>query len=757
HGSHVLGIICGLDTARTVNGTDTTLFVDTLGVAPEVDWISAAVIDVGANGSGILDALEWAADPDGNPNTIEDVPDVVNNSWAYPTVGSGNNLSCHPFFWPAIDNLEAAGAVVVFAAGNRTHVSSRSIGNPADRGTTPFSSFAVGNFALNSVTVDSANPDSVTGFTGIMEKSSCVGPTECGPDSLKPEVAAPGTGIYSCFAGNQFGFLTGTSMAAPHAAGAVALLRQYNPNATVDTIKWALAMSATDIESPGPDTLSGFGLINLSKALELLPPNRGIHVYVKKDSIADLSGQPPYAGGSFNIHLVLTNNGVEPALSLTARLSSTDVKSTVLQDSVFFGNLAPAGIAANPGQPFRIQLAPNLIAGERFCFNLDLSGGGGFNQSLDLVFTVGERLIKNIFHHQNGNVEFTISNFGSYGFESDGLEERALPGWNEGRGFERKTEFKVSRLFEGSFMAGLNDSMVSNTASNEFCCFPQILQAPDADFAVHPGGNLRFLEPGPSGGVETFSVYNDRLAERPLGLVVTQKSYSFDAVGEDNFVLLQYTLKNASGFIWDGLRAGLFFDFNFFTQTGLYLGDKAGFDRSLNLGYEYHETSPAYRGIASADTGGLAAFKVVRIFPGVADGFTQAEKWQALTSGFTDTAATTVADAALLAAKGPFTVPPGDSVVVAFALVAATALDSLKIYTRTARHMYGRLVSARGDLNADGWFSPADVVLELNCVFLPSANCPSDRADLNCDGIINPADATHVLNRVFFGTPALCP
>jgi hypothetical protein len=647
--------------------------------------------------------------------------------------------------------------VVVFAAGNRTHVSSRSIGNPADRGTTPFSSFAVGNFNLDSVFVDSITADSVIRFTGIIDKSSCIGPTECGPDSLKPEVSAPGTGIYSCFAGNQFGFQTGTSMAAPHVAGAVALLRQYNPNATVDTIKWALAVSATDIESPGPDTISGFGLVNLPQALALLPANEGIHVYVKKDSIADASGQPPYAGGTFDIYLTLTNNGVESAFLLTGRLSATDIKSTVQQDSVFFGDLAPASIAANPGQPFRIQLAPNLIAGERFCYNLDLFGEGGFNQSLDLVFTVGERLMKNIFHHQNGNVEFTISNFGSYGFESDGLEERALPGWNEGRGFERKTEFKVSRLFEGSFMAGLNDSMVSNTASNEFCCFPQILQAPDADFAVHPGGNLQSFEPGTSGGVETFSVYNDRLAGYPLGLVVTQKSFSFDGPGEDNFVLLQYILKNQSGFTWNGLRAGLFFDFNFFTQTGLYLGDKAGFERGLHLGYEYHESSPAYRGIAAADTGGLSTFKVVRIFPDVADGFTQAEKWQALNSGFTDTAITIITDAALLAAKGPFTVAPGDSIVVGFALVAATTLDSLKIYTQTAQHAYGRLVSARGDLNADGRFSPADVVLELNCVFLSSANCPLDRADLNCDGIINAVDAAHVLNRVFYGMSAICP
>ncbi len=758
HGTHVLGIICGLDTARTINGMDTAIFVDTIGVAPEAEWISAAVIDNGANGSGILDALEWAADPDGNPNTVEDVPDVVNNSWAYPTVSPGNNLSCLPFFWRVIDNLEAAGALVVFAAGNRTHVSSRSIGNPADRGTSPFSSFAVGNYDIDSVIVDPVNPDSVVGFIGDVAKSSCIGPTICGSDSLKPEAVAPGSGIYSAFAGNQFGYLTGTSMAAPHVAGAVALLRQYNPNATVDTIKWALAMSATDVEAPGPDTISGFGLINIPKALSLIPSNAGIHAHVKKDSIADSLGQAPYAGGIFNIYLTLANNGTDTAFSLFGRLSPADSKSAVLNDSAFFGDFSPDGVAANVGQPFRIRLVPGLLPGERFHFVLNLFGDAGWTQTLNLSFPVVERLFKTLFHHRNGNVEFTLSNFGAFGFEGGGsLEARSLPGFDEGLGFERKTEIKVSRLFEGSFIAGLNDSMVSNTASNEFCCYPHILQAPDADFAVHLGGNLQGFEPGLSGGAESFSVFDDRLAEHPFGLVVVQRSYSFDSAGQDNFVLLEFTLKNESGGTWNGLRTGLFFDFNFFNEFGNYLGDQADFARNLHLGYEYHESAPAYRGIAAADTEGLSTFQAVRIFPGIADGFTLAEKWQALTSGFTDTAVATVTDAALLAAKGPFTVLPGDSVKIAFALVAATTLDSLKAYTQTAQNIYRRLVSIKGDLNADGRFSAVDVVLELLCVFLSQGDCALDRTDLNCDGIAHPIDVVHVLNRVFFGTPALCP
>ncbi|MCI0330047.1 MAG: S8 family serine peptidase [candidate division Zixibacteria bacterium] len=759
HGTHVLGIICGLDTARTISPDlmDTTLFVDTIGVAPEVEWISAAVIDNGANGSGMLDALEWAADPDGNPNTVEDVPDVVNNSWAYPTVGIDNNLSCHPFFWQAIDNLEAAGAVAVFAAGNRTHVSSRSIGNPADRGTAPFSSFAVGNFDIDTVIVDSTNTDSVVEVTGLVAKSSCIGPTECGPDSLKPETVAPGSFIYSSIPGNLFSVFTGTSMASPHVAGAVALLRQHNPNATVDAIKSALALSATDVEAPGPDTISGFGLINLPKALTLMPPNQGIHVYVQKDSIADAAGQRPYAGGIFKIYLTLSNNGVETTYDLAGRLSPSDAKSTVLQDSVFWGDLPPGGAASNPQEPFQVQLASGLIPGETFRFNLDLSGANGFTQTLNLTFPVGERLVKNLYHHRNGNVEFTLSNFGGYGFEAGSLEMRSLPVFDEGLGFERKTELKVSRLFEASFIAGVNDSMVSNHASNDFCCFPQVLQTPDADFAVHPGGNLQILEPGPAGGNETFSIFDDRLAKYPLGLAVAQKSYSYDSIGQDNFVLLEFTLKNGSSSTLDGLRAGLFFDFNFFSLTAQYLGDLAGFDRSLQLGYQYNDSSPAYRGIAAADTGGLSTFNAVRIFPGVSDGFTLAEKWQVLSSGFADTAISSPIDGAMLAAKGPFSLPPGDSVKIAFALVAATTLDSLKTYTQTAQNIYRRLTSARGDVNFDGRFSGADVVTEIYCVFLNQGNCPLERADMNCDGMVTANDIIYLINRVFLEIPPLCP
>jgi len=107
HGTHVMGIM----EASTAS--------DTIGVCPGAQWISAAVIDQGVSFSttiaDILSAFDWAINPDGDINTVDDVPDVINNSWGVPR---GIYSDCDQTFWNAIDNVEAAGIVTIFAAGN---------------------------------------------------------------------------------------------------------------------------------------------------------------------------------------------------------------------------------------------------------------------------------------------------------------------------------------------------------------------------------------------------------------------------------------------------------------------------------------------------------------------------------------------------------------------------------------------------------------------------------------------------------------
>jgi len=63
----------------------------------------------------------------------------------------------------------------------------------------------------------------------------------------------------------------------------------------------------------------------------------------------------------------------------------------------------------------------------------------------------------------------------------------------------------------------------------------------------------------------------------------------------------------------------------------------------------------------------------------------------------------------------------------------------------------------RGDLNGDLTLTAADVVLELNCVFLGTGDCGLCFADANCDGILTSADVVLELNGVFLGASLACP
>ncbi len=240
HGTHTMGTMVGDDGAG-----------NQIGMAPGARWIGAKTIDV-PSGDIFSDAVagfEWAADPDGDPATMDDVPDVINNSWGLQIATYG---SCRSDFNAAIDTVEAAGVVVVFAAGNE---GAQGLRSPANRIATDLNVFAVG--ALNQ---DGAT---AAGF-------SSRGPSDCDRQTIKPEVAAVGVHVRSSFPGGGYGTLDGTSMASPHVAGAVLLLRQAFPEATPEEIKYALYITAVDLGVEGEDNTYGMGAIDVFEAYSWL-------------------------------------------------------------------------------------------------------------------------------------------------------------------------------------------------------------------------------------------------------------------------------------------------------------------------------------------------------------------------------------------------------------------------------------------------------------------------------------------------------
>jgi subtilisin family serine protease len=243
HCTHVMGTITGL-------APD-----DTIGVAPGALWVASNAINQSTGSefdNDIIASLEWFADPDGNPGTSDEVPDVVQNSWGVNEDFTGY-YDCDSRWWDAIDNCEAAGCVLTWSAGNEGS-GSGTIRSPADRAASPTNAFSVGS------TIRVA-PYTISDF-------SSRGPSGCGgPYAVKPEVCAPGEDIYSAEPGGGYQYLSGTSMAGPHVAGVVALMRSANPSVDVTTIKEILMATATDLGTAGEDNTYGHGLVNAYDAV----------------------------------------------------------------------------------------------------------------------------------------------------------------------------------------------------------------------------------------------------------------------------------------------------------------------------------------------------------------------------------------------------------------------------------------------------------------------------------------------------------
>lgn len=235
HGTWTMGVMVGRDGSGT-----------SIGVAPQAQWIAVKIFDDSGNAttSAIHLGYQWLLDPSGNPSA-PGAPNVVNNSWTFSNVNG-----CDLTFEPDLQSLAAAGIVSVFAAGNFGPNGSTSV-SPSNNP----DAFAVGG-------VDNSDAN---------DPESSRGPTSCGTASRTfPDVVAPDVNIMTTDLGGLYTTVTGTSVAAPHVTGGLALLLSAFPNLTASQQRIALTSSAVDLGVAGPDNTFGSGRIDLLAAYQLV-------------------------------------------------------------------------------------------------------------------------------------------------------------------------------------------------------------------------------------------------------------------------------------------------------------------------------------------------------------------------------------------------------------------------------------------------------------------------------------------------------
>jgi subtilisin family serine protease len=222
HGTHTTGTGVGDD-----GGTNQ------IGVAPGAKWIGCRNMDAGVGRpSTYIECLQFFLAPtdlSGNNPDPSKRPHVVGNSYGCPAseLCSPNSLLA------AVDNMRAAGIFMSVSAGNEGSACS-TVGAPP-------------------AFYDSAISVGATGFqTNSIASYSSRGPvTADGSGRRKPDVVAPGSSVRSSYPNNTYASLSGTSMASPHVAGAVALLWSAFPSLTgnVDQTEFILKETALHLTS----------------------------------------------------------------------------------------------------------------------------------------------------------------------------------------------------------------------------------------------------------------------------------------------------------------------------------------------------------------------------------------------------------------------------------------------------------------------------------------------------------------------------
>ena len=250
HGTHTMGTMVGDGGAG-----------NQIGVAPGAQFIAAKGCETAdCSDAALLASAQWILAPTdlSGANPRPDLrPDIVNNSWG--SNGGGND----PWYTASVTAWIAAGIMPIFAGGN-AGPDCGTAGSPGDY----TDAYSTGAYDIDNV----------------IASTSSRGPSASGDADTKPNLAAPGVNVRSSVNGGGYSNGNGTSMAAPHVSGAVALLWSASPALGGDITATRALLDATAVDTPndqcggtdddnnvfGEGRLNAFALV--SAALDNDPP-----------------------------------------------------------------------------------------------------------------------------------------------------------------------------------------------------------------------------------------------------------------------------------------------------------------------------------------------------------------------------------------------------------------------------------------------------------------------------------------------------
>ena len=380
-------------------------------------------------------------------------------------------------------------------------------------------------------------------------------------------------------------------------------------------------------------------------------------------------------GEESDVWLVVGNRGTASADDARGYLSTLSPWVAVIDSEAHYGTIAAGDTAA--GDAFRVQVDRRCPQGHVVELTLrTVSADGEWYSGLEL--TAGLEYARGGLWatHDTGDYVLAVCANGGVG---------TTQYHGEGFGFIYPTDrlWSSSALMHGGLVIGTDTGWVCDN----FYGTPW--QQTCLDFAMQE--SLRIVYPPDFGDEEYVCRFDDSNHPDPKQVDIVQRSFGSGDPDHEDFVIIEYRLFNNGADPLSGLYVGVACDFRTPGWNENDETDYAGTDSMRNLAYIRSHSSGetlalGIRHIYPVGAGGFA--NCPRHTTYVQDGFTKAEKMGFLDGTLRQTTGASAANWHAMSSSGPYTIPAGDSQIVAFVILGSRTVAELLVHSDTAALWY---------------------------------------------------------------------
>jgi len=677
------------DTNTVIGIVDTGTDWDHPDLVNNIKYNYADPIDgIDNDGDGFVDNFRgWdMSENDNNPTVGVEVHGSHVSGCAAASTNNGVGVAAPAFkckFLPVKTSTDASAGIntgfegIVYAADHGCSVINCSWGRSG--GPSQFEQDAVNYATINhdAVVVISAGNDGVEGdgfYPANYENAVSIASTTTNDAKsgfsnygYGIDACAPGSNILSTVSNNTYTNMSGTSMASPIAAGCVAMIRSKFPAYTALQAAEQLRVTCDNIYSVAQNVSLAFklgkGRVNLFKAVtDSVSEGVGVtHLHT-----SDGNDEAFVINDTLRIDALFTNL-LAPATNLNVVLSTTSSYVTILNNTFTIGALNTLASISNGSLPFTVRINPGTPANTIVPFKMTMTDGT-YTDFFGFYLTVNVDYL-NI---DVNDVATSITSIGRIGYNTAG------PG--AGIGFTYMGG--ASLIYEAGLMTGVSATTVSDnvrgaTATDNDYQSVQVVQR------VIPGVSA----------FDALGQFNDAISSStPMNILITHRAYAWTSAPDRKYIMVHYTIKNTGGSALNNFYAGIFSDWDVLPD---FANNRCTVDMSRRLGYAYStDVGGFYAGVKLLSQGGFNQYAIDNDATGqggvnMSDGYSTDEKYLTMSTMRADAGVPgTGNDVVDVVSSGPFTINANDSIVVAFALLAADDLATLQSSADASQIMY---------------------------------------------------------------------